>query len=121
MSHISKLIRFLAAEARCTAGPLLLSQCPRETILLTLYSMVWDCRVSRAEPMLFNWPMLLYAFQSSTIFPFLIFMSIGWYCAAGVFGLTGCRSLSLSLALPISINNNNNNNKEHKVYCFNLC
>ena len=35
--------------------------------------------------------------QSSTIFPFLFFLSIGGYCRAGVFGLTGCISLSLSL------------------------
>ena len=34
-----------------------------------------------------------------TIFHFLYFLSIGWYCAAGVFGLIGCISHSLSLAL----------------------
>ena len=44
---------------------------------------------------------------SSTIFPFLFFLYIGWYCGAGVFGLIGCTSLSLSLALPTSFNNNN--------------
>ena len=37
---------------------------------------------------------------SSTIFPFLLFLSIGWYYGAGIFGLIGCISLSLSLALP---------------------
>ena len=36
------------------------SRCPSGTILLTTYSMVWDWRVSRAGPMLFNWPELLY-------------------------------------------------------------
>ena len=46
---------------------------------------------------------------SSTKFPFLFFLSIGWYCGAAVFGLIGCISLSLSLALPTSFNNNNNN------------
>ena len=50
---------------------------------------------------------------SSTIFPFLFFLSIGWYCGAVVFGLIGCRSLSLSLALPTSFNNNNNNNNNN--------
>ena len=45
-----------------------------------------------------------------TIFPFLFFLSIGWYCGAGVFGLIECISLSLSLALPTFFNNNNNNN-----------
>ena len=36
---------------------------------------------------------------SSTFFPFLFFLSIGWYCGAGVLGLIGCIPLSLSLAL----------------------
>ena len=46
----------------------------------------------------------------STIYPFLFFRSVGWYCEAGFFGLIGCISLSLSLALPTSFNNSNNNN-----------
>ena len=46
--------------------------------------------------------------QSSTFFPFLFFLSIGWYCGAGVFGLIGCIPLSDSLALPTFFNNNNN-------------
>ena len=37
-------------------------------------------------------------------FPFSFFLSIGWYCGAGVFGLIGCISLSLSLALPTIFN-----------------
>ena len=41
-------------------------------------------------------------------FPFLLFLSIGWYCEAGVFGLIGYIPLSLSLALPAFFNNNNN-------------
>ena len=49
--------------------------------------------------------------QSSTLFPFLFFLSIGWYCGAGVLGLIGCISLSPSLALLTFNNNNNNNNK----------
>ena len=44
-------------------------------------------------------------------FPFF-FLSIGWYCEAGVFGLIGYISLSLSLALLTSFNNCNNNNNE---------
>ena len=32
--------------------------------------------------------------KSSTVFPFLFFLSISWYCGAGVFGLIGCISLS---------------------------
>ena len=45
--------------------------------------------------------------QSSSLFPFLFFLSIGWYCGAGVFGLIGCISLSPSLALLTFFNNNN--------------
>ena len=47
--------------------------------------------------------MLLYTYG---IFPFLFFLSIGWYRGTGVFGLIGCISLSLSLAVPTSFNNN---------------
>ena len=43
----------------------------------------------------------------STMFPFLSFQSINWYCGAGVFGLRACVSFSLSLAQPTSFNNNN--------------
>ena len=93
-SNIGILIRLFAVEPCSTAGPLFPSQCFGGTIVLTMYSMVWDWRVSRAEPMLFHWPKLLYPFSSSTIFPVLVFLSIGWYCVAGVFGLIGCRSLS---------------------------
>ena len=49
------------------------------------------------------------SFLSSTVFPFLFFLSIVYDCGAGVFGLIGWRSLSLSLALLASFNNNNNN------------
>ena len=50
-----------------------LSQCPSVTILLSQYSMVWDWRVSRAGPMLFYWPKLLYPYYSPLLFfPFLI-------------------------------------------------
>ena len=97
----------LAAEPRSPAGLLFTSRRPSGTILLTPYSMVWDWRFSRAGSMLFYWPKLLY--PSSTILPFLFFLSIGWCCGAGVFGLIGCTSLSLSLALPTFFNNNNNN------------
>ena len=71
------------------------------TILLTLYSMVWDRRVSRAGPMLFiglscRLPqcLLFYCFL-----PFSSFFFIAWYCEAGFFGLIGTKSLSPSLAL----------------------
>ena len=64
--------------------------------------------------MLLYWPKLLYPYYSLLLFfPILFFLSIGWYCGAGVFGLIGCIPLSLSLALPTFFNNNNNN----KVGC----
>ena len=52
-SHIGILMRHLAAEPRRTAGLSFPSQSPSGTILLTLYSMVWDWRVLRAGSMLF--------------------------------------------------------------------
>ena len=100
----------LAAEPCSTAGLLFSSRCPSGTILLTPFSMVWDWRVSRAGPMILYWPKLLYPYYSLLLFfPFLFFLSIGWCCEAGVFGLIGCTSLSLSLKLPTFSNNNNNN------------
>ena len=62
------LVHRLAAEPRSTAGLLFPSRCPSGTILLTLYSMVWDWLVSRAGPMLFNWPKLLYPYYSLILF-----------------------------------------------------
>ena len=109
-SLIGTLMHRLAAEPCSTAGLLFPSRCPSGTILLTQYSMVWEWRVSRAGPMLFYWPKLLCPYYSLLLFfPFLFFLSIGWYFLAGVFGLIGCPSLSLSVARPIFFNNNNNN------------
>ena len=55
---------YLTAEPRSTAGLLFPSRCPSGTILLAQYSMVWDWRVSRAGPMLFYGPKLLYPYFS---------------------------------------------------------
>ena len=104
-SHIGILVSFLSAEPRSAAGRFFASQCPCETNLLTLDSMEWDWRVSRAGPMLFYWPKRRYPFSSSTIFPFPLFRSIGWYCGERVFGLIWCQSLAPSFALPTSFNN----------------
>ena len=90
-SHIGILIQFLAAESRSSAGPLFPSQCPCGTILLTLYSIVWDWWVSSSGPFLFHWPKLLYPIFSSSFFNFLFFLSLGWYYQAGVFALIGCK------------------------------
>ena len=65
-----------------------------------------------------------FVLSCSLIFCLLLFsisllLSIGWYCGAWVFGLTGCKSLSPSLAMHN--NNNNNNNTQTKTYgCFRI-
>ena len=115
-SHIGIPKLLLPAEPRSSAEPLLPSKCPCGRILLTLHSMVWDWRISRAVPMLIYWPKRLYPFLSFTIFPFLFLLSNGWYFEAGVFGLAGCRSLSPSLSLPTSFNNDDNNNNDNNPH-----
>ena len=62
---------------------------------------------SRANAFFYR-PKLLYPYYSLLLF--LFFLSLGWYCGAGVFRLIWCISLSPSLALPTFFNNNNNNN-----------
>ena len=82
-SHIGILMRRLAAEPRSTAGLLFSSQRPSGTILLTPYSMVWDWRVSRAGPVLFYWPKLLYPYYSLLLF----FLSSSFCLYIAVVGL----------------------------------
>ena len=56
------------------AGLLFPSRCPSGRILRTPYSMVWDWRVSRAEPVLFYWAKLLYPYYNLLLlFPFSYF------------------------------------------------
>ena len=60
--------------------------------------------------MLFYCPTLLYSYGSLLLFFLfssfcLMYFFRTQYCGAGVFGLTGCISLSLSLALPTFFNN----------------
>ena len=72
-SHIGTLMDRLAAEPRSTALLLFPSRCPCGMILLTQYSMVCDWRVSRAGPMLFYWPKMLYPFDNLLLlFPSLL-------------------------------------------------
>ena len=111
-SHIGILMRLLAAEPRSTTGPLFPSQCPCKTFLLTLYSIVWDWRVSRAGLNAFYCHKLVYPFSSSTILHFSSFcLQVGTVGLGSSIGLIGCISLSPSLALPTSFNNNYNNNR----------
>ena len=68
--------------------------------------MVWDWRVSRAEPMLSCWHDLLFLFCLLLFYLFLL--SMGWLCGVWVFGLIECpHSLP---ALHSGLQNNNNNN-----------
>ena len=79
--------RFAYAPLRCRTSKFrrtfIPSQCPSGTILLTLYSMVWNWRVSRAGLMLFYYPKLLYPYYSLLLFfPFssfcLLVGIVGW-------------------------------------------
>ena len=72
-SYFDALKRRLAAEPHGTAELLFPSLCPSGTILLTPCSMVWDWQVSKAGPMLFYWPKLLYPYYSLLFFPFSSF------------------------------------------------
>ena len=109
--HIGTLMHRLAAEPSSTAGLLFPSRCPCGMILLTPYSMVpWDWRVSRAGPMFFNWPNMLYPFYNLLLFfPSLLsayrLVLWGWGLRTDRVYIT----LSLSLALPTFFNNNNIN------------
>ena len=109
-SHIGTLMHRLAAEPCSRAGLLFPSRCPCGTILLAPYSMVLDWRVSRAGPMLFYWPKMLYPFYNLLLF-FPSLLSVyrlvlwGWGLLTDRVYIT----LSLSLALPTFFNNNNNN------------
>ena len=76
-SHIGTPMHRLAAEPRSAAGLLFPSRCPCGMILLTPYSMVWDWRVSRAGPMLFYWPKMLYPFYNLRLF-FPSVLSVYW-------------------------------------------
>ena len=72
--HITILMCCFAAEPHSTTGFLFPSQCPSGMILLIPYSMVWDWQVSRAGPMLFYWPKLLYPYYGLLLFfPFTSF------------------------------------------------
>ena len=88
---IGTRLHLLAVELLSTVEPLCSSQCLFGTILVTLYLMVSDWRVLRAEPMLSCWPNLLF-FLSPTIFSvFSIHGLVMWAC-----GLWIDRMFSLS-------------------------
>ena len=92
------------AEALCP------SLCLFGTILVTLCLMMWDWRVSRAEPMLYCWHDLLFLFCLLLFYHFL--PSMGWFCDVGLFGLIECPHSFPALHSGLQNNNNNNNGKK---------
>ena len=95
-------------------GYLFSSQCLCETILMTLYLMVWDWQVLRAEPIVF-----IVVHGRSLPFCQIIcyfFLSMAWYYEAGVFGVIRFKSFSRSTALPIIFTNNDDDNNNN--YCY---
>ena len=73
----------------------------------------WSCirwcgagRFKEQGQCFFYWPKRPLPICLLLYFPFF-FLSVGWYCGAGVFELIGCQSLSPCLALPTLLNNNN--------------
>ena len=73
-SHIGFIMHRLAAEPHTTAGLLFPSQYLSGTILMTLYSMVWDWWVSRVRPIPFCWPSCLLPFCLLLFIPFSSFL-----------------------------------------------
>ena len=110
-SHVGTLMHRLAVEPRSIAGLLFPSRCSCATILL---GRIRWCGTGGFQEQ----GQCFFIGQSCSIptiifsnFPFVIFLSKGWYCRALAFVFIGCISLSLSLALP-TFNNNNNNSVE---------
>ena len=81
-SYIGTLRCLLAADPRSTAGLWFSCQYLCGTILVTSYSMVWDCRVSRTGPMPFYWRSCSIAPFWFTVFAFSSF--ILWVGIVGV-------------------------------------
>ena len=101
--------RLLVVGLLSIAEPLCPSRCLFGTILVTLCSMVWNWRVSRAEPMLFfsHDPLFLFC-----LLLFYIFLpSMGLLCGVGFFGLIKCSHSLPALHCGPPINNNKYNNK----------
>ena len=73
--------------------------------LSDLCLMVWDWRVSRAEPMLSCWHNLFFLFR--LLLFYLLLTSMGWLCGVGVFRLIECshsfRALHSGLQIIIII------------------
>ena len=110
--------RLLVVEPLSIAEALCPSLCLFRTILVTLCLMVWDWRVSRAEPMLSCWHDQLFLFCFLLFYLFL--PSMGWLCRVVVFGLIECPHSLPALHSGLQNNNNNNNSKLNKS-CIMSC
>ena len=80
VAHIGTRLRLLSVELLSTVETLCPSQCLFGMILVTVYLMVWDWRVLRAESMLSCWLNLLLLFVSYCfLFFFLPWVGcVGW-------------------------------------------
>ena len=103
----------LPALGPCSTAGILFPSVSPGTILVTLYSIVWNLRVLRAELMHFYWPKLLAQILSSTAFPFSFFfyglVLCGWVLRTDIV------SSALSHA-PLTVFNNNNPSNLTSVY-----
>ena len=88
MCHIGTLSHLLVLGLLSIAEPLCPSRCLFGTILVTLCLMVWDWRVSRAEPMHSCGHDLLFLFVL-LLFYFLLPL-MDWLCGVEVFALIEC-------------------------------
>ena len=103
----NNITSLIGPAPRSIASPLFPSQCLCGTILLTLYSMVWDCRFQEQGPYLFIGLSCSITFSLLLFFPF--FRSIGIGIAGWIFRLIEYKSITPSIALMTFFNNNNNN------------
>ena len=102
---IGTSLRLLAVELLSIAGPLCPTQYRYGTILVTLFLMVWDWRVLRAEPTPTCWLNLFFLYISHFFSLFL--PSTDWFCEVGVLGLIGCSHSLPALHCGLFFNNNN--------------
>ena len=103
-SDIGIIIRFLAAEHRSNAGSLFLSQCLCGTIVLILYSILWEWEISRVAQWFFVGLSCSIHFCLLLFFPFcFVYMSTVWYCGDGVFWALHCLPLLTIITIIIMI------------------
>ena len=90
---------------RCTNAPLRCRSSQYTTPFIPLSVSLWNYLANpvfdgallagfKSRANIFYWPKLLYSYYSLLLF--LFFLSIGWYCGAGIFGLMGGVHHSLS-------------------------